>query len=104
MSTPDISRVIELIMQNPSLISEIQGMIKQDEAPAQVTEAAAETAPEPIKEVPTAENTSLQQDISAKARRSQLLSAMKSYVSSERARAIDSMLAVAEILEVMKAR
>ena len=36
--------------------------------------------------------------------RSQLLCALKPYVSKERAGAIDSMISIAEILEVMKAR
>ena len=36
--------------------------------------------------------------------RSQLLCALKPYVSKERAGAIDSMISIAEILEVMRAR
>ncbi len=100
MSTPDISKIIELIMQNPSLISEIQGLVKSEN----------EAKPEPKPEVTVSEERDAPpmsvsapfQDMSQRARRSQLLCAMRSYVSSERAKAIDSMLAISEILDVMK--
>ena len=39
-----------------------------------------------------------------KKRRSELLSALKPFLSNERAKAIDSMITIADILEVMKAR
>ncbi len=110
MSTPDLSRVIELIMQNPSLISEIQGLVKNEDAQASpkeavISELPPESAPEPkpAPAVQSSVNTSTA-EISPKVKRAQLLSAMKSYVSPERAKAIDSMLSISEILEVMKVR
>ncbi len=106
MSTPDLSKVIELIMQNPGIISEIQGLMKSEEAEAEPLPAAEkEPAPEPQKiEAPPSVSAGAAPEISAKARRAGLLSAMKPYVSSERAKAIDSMLSISEILEVMKVR
>ena len=105
-NTPDISKIIQLIMENPGLIEEISNLAKAD-SESTVPEAKPETISTPPKpeasSVPTAP-ASTDVSVSNKARRAQLLGALKSYVSEERGRAIDSMLSVAEILEVMKTR
>lgn len=105
-NTPDISRIIQLIMENPGLIEEISNLAKADSE-----STVPETKPEPIAPLPEPETpvvptapASTDVSVSNKARRAQLLGALKSYVSEERGRAIDSMLSVAEILEVMKTR
>ncbi len=107
MSAPDISRILELIMQNPGLVAEIQGLVKNESSPQPKNlpepEHEPEEKPEP-KPTESSVSRSVQPEMSQKERRALLLSAMKSYVSSERARAIDSMMAVSEILEVMKTR
>lgn len=104
-NTPDISRIIQLIMENPGLIEEISNLAKTESEgaiPETKTEPIAPPEPE-TPAVPTAP-ASVGVSVSNKARRAQLLCALKSYVSEERGRAIDSMLSVAEILEVMKTR
>ncbi len=103
MSTPDLSKIVELIMQNPGLISEIQGLVKSESNDGAEGEPMP---PEQIKEEvqPPAPVSTPPSEISPKLRRAQLLSAMKPYVSSERAKAIDSMLSISEILDVMKVR
>ncbi len=104
-SAPDLSKVVELIMQNPAIISEIQGLLKNDsESPPSLPQKAEDEAPMPKSESAATPVSAGAAEISAKARRAQLLSAMKPYVSSERAKAIDSMISISEILEVMKVR
>lgn len=101
--TPDIARIISLIMENPKLIEEITKMarddgVKEDESQEALPEVkdqrdvkdAVETA------APIIENRSRGRN------RGELLCALKPYVSKERAQAIDSMLSIVEILDVMK--
>ncbi|MBO5907764.1 MAG: hypothetical protein J6Q85_06415 [Clostridia bacterium] len=106
----DISRVIGLIMENPKLIEQIAALAKgtsspKDEAVApQITEESVPEVREPVAE----DKESVQSSVPIRDRsygmknRSQLLGALKPYVSRERAQAIDSMLSIVEILDVMK--
>lgn len=96
---PDLGKIVSLIMENPDLISRIQGLAKGESGETEVknpvvSEEVAATAAEP-KRQPTPD---------VKEKRNRLLSAMKPYLSSERAKAIDSMMSVAEILDMMKSR
>ena len=81
-STPDLSRIINIIMENPRLIEEIAALAKSGE---QSSEPVAEKA-------------------AVAGRRGELLGALKPYLSTERAKAIDSMMTIAGILDAMKAR
>ena len=99
-STNELSRIVSLIMQNPQLISEISSLAKREpDVPVESTAPSESTSAESVKvaaDVPSI--------ASRRNARSQLLCALKPYVSKERAGAIDSMISIAEILEVMKAR
>ena len=99
---PDLSRIVGLIMENPRLIEEISSLMKKDsdaeEKPItheaelpEITGNAAEDSPPSD----TAERAQ---------RRSRLLGALKPYLSKERARAIDSMISISEMIDLMKAR
>ena len=104
--TPDIGRIIQLIMENPSLVEEISRLASSDsENTASEAEAAAQPSPTSVEmtEAPTPPPT-VRTEAPARAKRAQLLGALKPYVSAERAKAIDSMISVAEILDMMKAR
>lgn len=101
----DLGKVVELIMENPQLIAQISNLAKQSAPPqpdndseeAEKTEDAVQSSlqsPQPT--YAPAEHK--------RSNRSQLLCAFKPYVSDERARAIDSMLAIADILDMMRAR
>ena len=102
----DIGKVIGLIMENPGLIEQISNLARQKdytpedhqpkESPteAQKTEQAAVTTAKP----------SYASSPHSRGNRAQLLGALKPYVSVERAKAIDSMMSIADILEMMKAR
>ncbi|MBO5316504.1 MAG: hypothetical protein J6B48_08770 [Clostridia bacterium] len=102
--TPDIGRIIQLIMENPSLVEEISRLASSDSENT-ASEAEAHPAPPSVEmtEAPTPPPT-VRTEAPARAKRAQLLGALKPYVSAERAKAIDSMISVAEILDMMKAR
>ena len=103
-TTPDLSRIIGLIMENPKLIEEISSLAKTDleksekrsaeQAESTIESSAVETEKEPF----------LQTEVvnSAKKRRTELLSAFKPYVSSERRKAIDSMISIANVLDAIR--
>jgi len=104
----DLSKIIGIIMENPDLIARIKSLADNTEVSADSSE---------IKEALTesSENKSkTDDDVSAasvtyskaqsKKRRRELLSALKPYVRSERAKAIDTMLSVIDVLDVMKVR
>ena len=92
----DLSRIVGLIMENPRLISEINELVRksgQTDEKASVPEEAVPT----INQAPPPE-------IKPKERRAALLYALKPYVSEKRAQAIDSMITITEMIDMMKAR
>ena len=93
--SPDISRIISVIMENPDLIEQISSLVK--EAPR---DEPKEVAEEPVVEVETSALPSSGQDL--RARREHLLSALKPYLADERQRAIDSMMTFADILDAVR--
>ncbi len=103
--TPDLGKIVSLIMENPDLIARIQGLAKGE---AKEPEGSADTAAESVSSAPSAVETvaavEASRPIDTREKRNRLLSAMKPYLSGERARAIDSMMSVAEILDMMKPR
>ena len=98
----DLSKIVSLIMENPKLIEEISSLAKSGEPKAPKSN---EQIPEEIGTAQSALVSSAsivaERDPSS---RTKLLGALKPYVSSERASAIDSMLSIAEVLDMMKAR
>lgn len=101
----DVGRVIGLIMENPEIIEQISGLMKQKDGVAGPVEPPTQD-PTEISEPTSAEPTVKSHSPISHTRghRTQLLGALKPYVSEERARAIDSMISIADILEMMKAR
>ncbi len=106
MAEADLSKIVSLIMENPELIEKIRGLVPKGEetdapeAPTHPserdeTETAAPASTEPRGE-PSAPNR--------RSHRRELLHALKPYVSDERGRAIESMLSIADILDMMKSR
>ena len=93
----DLSRLVSLIMENPKLISEISGLMRD--------KPGAEEKSAPAIDVP--EKTDILRDMpepTERERRSALLCALKPYVSAKRVQAIDSMITITEMIELMKAR
>ncbi len=94
--TPDLTRIINLIMSNPSLVSEIANLASKDsaeEANADIGDAPEITEPVAAEPAPTSLRRS---------HRSQLLGAMKPYLSEGRAKAIDTMISIADILDMTR--
>ena len=99
--TPDLGRIVNMIMENPALVEQISAMARAGagessehteeiiEPPsAQVSAGAKEGAPHSEKRV----------------HRARLASAIKPYLSPERAKAIDTMLGIADIIEMTGGR
>ena len=106
--TPDLSKIVSLIMQNPTLISEISSLVKsvptEEEKKTEPTaieqtedKSSIEVAEEAVTE-PIAKQTV------RRTRRKELLNAMKPYLSDNRRTAIDSMSSILDILDVMMKR
>ena len=101
----DLSRVVGLIMENPKLIEEISALAKgtntsEGEKIPQNEELSVEQRDDVH---PTKVNTYT--DVRPnKNKRGELLGAMKPYLSKERARAIDSMLTIVDVLDMMRER
>ena len=96
--TPDLGKIVSLIMENPDLIARIQGLAKGEETKEEPKPKKAEA------EVTAPAEASRPATIDTKEKRNRLLSAMKPYLSSERSKAIDSVMSMVEILDMMKPR
>lgn len=93
----DIGKIVGLIMENPALIEQISALAKNEsKEPTKAQEEATVNA-EPIEDTYKA-------SASPRLERARLLGALKPYVSGERAKAIDSMISIADILDVMRQR
>ena len=95
----DIGKIVGLIMDNPQIIEQISALAKQGDAP-KVTE---EAVPPPVENEKPQQTAGVPQTV-GRGERARLLGALKPYVSSERAKAIDSMMSIADILEMMRSR
>ena len=95
--TPDISSIVNMILDNPDLVARISAMAKGESAP----EAPIESA-EKIEAAPASAVTESMTD--KRIHRAKLASAMKPYLSKERAQAIDTMMSIADILELTRGR
>lgn len=95
-STPDLSGIINLIMQNPSLIEQISALAK----PKEESESTPEDTENPaVLPEETAEETVAVPRM--RTHRHELLSAMKPYLSENRRAAIDSMSSILDVIDVM---
>lgn len=98
--TPDLQKLISVIMENPALIAEISSLasgIKDSESkepPAELPEespATKEASTEP-------------RGIGVDGRRNKLLYALKPYLSKERQNAMDTVITVLDVLHTVKGR
>lgn len=101
---PDLSRIVSLIMQNPDLIRQIETLAKQNtenenEAPdtAPTISAATETADAPTT-VPTVAEP---HNADKRKKRTQLLSALRPYVSEKRGKTIDTLLGAMDLWDLV---
>ena len=92
----DLSKIVNLIMENPSLVAEISALAKGDKDDSQ--EAPAIEAHTEETSAEQSETVSSPPAFSKQQRRTQLLSAMKPYLSEERSRTIDTMMSIVGVL------
>ena len=104
MAESDLSRIVNLIMENPKLIDEIKSIAESDrkdknEVTESIAPQSADTDTKVMEETVIADGTR-----DRKKRRNELLCALKPYVSEERSRAIDTMISIADILDITRER
>ena len=99
MAEADISKIVGLIMQNPSLIEQIKNLADSSGEPK--TEPLEASAEEVVEDSPAAHTA---ETVVTKSRRRELLSALKPYLSEERSHAIDAMMSISDILDMVKTR
>ena len=101
-NTPDLSGIINLIMQNPSLIAEISALAKPKAEPVAETEVTEDLS---VNEEPAIEEKPAEAEASVvplmRSHRHELLNAMKPYLSESRRSAIDSMASILDVIDVM---
>lgn len=98
MSELDLGAVINLIMENPELVSKIKGLA--EESHPTVTE---------VESPPTVAEPTRAADDKGKAekrgaRRGELLRALSPYISDNRKKAIETFMSIADILDLMRAK
>ena len=98
MAEADLSKIVNLIMENPHIIDEIKKLSEDSENKSVKSDVPLEASEEGEK----TEASFLDTERGTKhTRRRELLSALKPYVSGERGQAIESMMTIADILEAM---
>ena len=105
MADSDLSRIVNLIMENPALIEQIKELANgtggdetKDKIPNNSDHALIDSAEAQEDYVQTGALAS------PRDRRRELLCALKPYVSEKRSHAIDSMLSIVDILDVMRSK
>ena len=100
MAEADLSKIVNIIMENPQLVEQIRDMIsKAEDNPPSSTEEAKGQAEEPAVSDLRTENAYPKHHSS---RRNDLLRAIRPYVSEERSRAIESMITIADVLFALR--
>ena len=109
--SPDLSKIIGLIMENPDVIERIKNLTstvsdsstdEKKEVPNEILSDASDTFEQASSQTATAPKE--KNGVYDKKRRTNLLYAIKPYVSENRSKAIDTMLSVMEVIDVIKER
>lgn len=104
MAEPDLSRIVNLIMENPKLIEEIKNLSSSENNSEEKRETTEVVAEEAKSATEVASSGAVRDENLNRIRRKDLLCALKPYVSEERGRAIDSMMSIADILDMMRSK
>ena len=100
---PDLSRIVSLIMQNPDLIRQIESLAKQntEETSDENVQNAVPVQAEEVN-VPTVSATAQPRSGTDKReKRTQLLSALRPYVSEKRGKTIDTLLGAMDLWDLV---
>lgn len=100
MAETDLSKIINLIMENPSLVEQIRNLASESE---QESTAAVQKAEEEVKVAASAYTDGADTYKNPQSsRRNELLRAVRPYVSEQRGKAIESMITIADIILAMR--
>ena len=103
MAEADLSKIVGMIMDNPDLIEQIKRMSQNEESTEEKAVSDTDPNPKDTRESSEGVDTYEQpQQNNSRTRRKDLLYALKSYVSEERGKAIDTMMSIADILDMMR--
>lgn len=102
MAEADLGKIVSLIMENPELVEKIRSLGQGSDAPD--GEPSEAKAPDTAVEPPPEYREKPEQIARRGNRRSDLLCALKPYVSKSRRDAIEAMLGVFEIIDLMGRR
>lgn len=100
--TPDIGKIVSLIMSNPRLIEEISALAREDKSEAEeasVPEVRDDSVAAPVSSTYTPTSVA-----PVKKSRAVLLDALRPYVSSERQQALDKIMTLADVFETVRRR
>ena len=102
---PDLSRIVSLIMQNPDLIRQIESLANQNSEQKSNTNdnlSVGESSREESKEKAASLPASVVAPIGSKReKRTQLLSALRPYVSEKRGKTIDTLLGAMDLWDLV---
>ena len=90
MSETDLSKIINLIMENPDLVSKIRDLASAEQGENEEPAAEQEMQEEKTEATYT--------PVSSENRRNTLLRALKPYLSEKRGKAIESMITIADVI------
>ena len=104
MAENDLSKIVGLIMENPQLMEEIRNITEahNEASESEKPKIEAESVTTEPKKANVPERATYEPKRDSK--RTELLRALKPYLSEERGQAIESMLTIADILSVMRER
>ena len=97
MEDKDIERLVRLIKEDPELLNRIKGISEEEDE-----KAPSESKTENFKQSDEIINAFLPKQDEKRRRRGELLRAMKPYLSNERQAAIESMMTIADLVDIMR--
>jgi hypothetical protein len=105
-ASTDVSKIIGLIMENPDIIERIKSLSNKETESKEPSTKSDEVTQEAVLEKESKESvaTYAKEQRHDKRKRSELLCALKPYLSESRSKAIDTMLNIFEVIDLMKAR
>ena len=100
---PDLSRIVSLIMQNPDLIRQVEALAKQntEETSDENVQNAVTAAQTEEAEAPTVSAAAQPRSTDKREKRTQLLSALRPYVSEKRGKTLDTLLGALDLWDLV---
>ncbi len=99
---PDLSRIVNLILQNPALIEQIEMLARKDQEATdiQIAEPTAREEDAPKADSVPASAAPPTQD-GKREKRTRLLSALRPYVSERRSKTLDTLIGAMDIFDII---